>query len=214
MIENTVFLFDLDGTLVDSRRDIALSVNHALSLFGRPPLPLEEVERYVGDGVRQLLARALGQAAPEDLARAVEIFLPHYLAHCADSTRLYPGVRETLEALAGTPLAVVTNKPLAHTEKTLRALGIERFFGAVLGGDSLPRRKPDPEPLLEAWRRLNGRAGTAWMVGDSPVDIRAGRAAGISVAAVTYGFRPIEELRAETPDLLLNSFDELIAKVR
>ena len=202
-------LFDLDGTLVDSRADIAFSVNHMLAARGRPTLDLRTVERYVGDGVRQLLARSAGPMDEPTTARALEIFLPHYLEHCADTTRPYPGVLETLKRLGGKALAVVTNKPEAHTWKTLRAAGMENLFQAVLGGDSLPTRKPDPEPLWEALDRMKSARDRAVMVGDSLVDIRAARAARVPVVAVTYGFRPAEELSAAAPDALIQSFKDL-----
>lgn len=175
---------------------------------------MDVVARFVGDGVRQLLQRAAGNFTAENLARAVEIFLPHYLNHCADTTHLYPGVRETLSSLNGTAMAVVTNKPAAHTQKTLIKLGLEGFFSVVLAGDSLPTKKPAPEPLWEALKRLGVDHGSALMVGDSTIDIHAARAAGVPVAAVTYGFRPADELRAAMPDFLLNQFSELSEVLR
>lgn len=207
-------LFDLDGTLVDSRGDIAFSVNHTLTALGRPALDVATVERYVGDGVRQLLARAAGPMDEKTTSRALEIFLPHYLEHCADTTRPYPGVMETLKRFSGKSLAVVTNKPEAHTWKTLRAAGMENFFRVVLGGDTLPTRKPAPEPLWEALNRTNTARNRAVMVGDSLVDIQAARAAHVPVVAVTYGFRPAEELAAALPDALINSFSDLSEVLR
>lgn len=204
------FLFDLDGTLIDSRRDIAACVNFTLAeLGGYAPLSLESVEQMVGDGVRQLLTRAAGPLDEPTMKRALEIFLPYYLEHCADSTRLYPGVLETLASFAGRGLAIVTNKPMAHTEKTLKALGIGSYFSVVLGGDSLATRKPDPAPVMEALRRLGLSPEQAVMVGDSPMDIQAARSAGVRVAAVTYGFRTGAELMSHSPDYLIGAFAEL-----
>jgi phosphoglycolate phosphatase len=204
------FLFDLDGTLIDSRRDIADCVNFTLAaLGGHSPLPVETVEQMVGDGVRQLLTRAAGPLDEPTMKRALEIFLPYYLEHCTDTTNLYPGVLETLRSLAGRGLAVVTNKPMAHTEKTLKALGLESFFPVVLGGDSLATRKPDPAPVLEALRQLGITPSQAVMVGDSPMDIHAARSAGVRVAAVTYGFRTGAELMSHSPDYLIGAFAEL-----
>jgi len=207
-------LFDLDGTLVDSRADIALSVNHTLTTLGFPPLPVETVQRHVGDGVRQLLTRSAGALDAPALERALDLFLPHYLEHCVDTTRLYPAVRETLDSLGGKKLAVITNKPAAHTEKTLRAVGLTERFSVVFAGDSLPHKKPRPEPLWEALRQLAVPREEALMVGDSRIDIDAARAAGVRVAAVSYGFRPREELRAAAPDFLLDRFDQLTEVVR
>lgn len=204
-------LFDLDGTLIDSRRDIAACVNFTLAKLGGgySPLSIEIVERMVGDGVRQLLTRAAGPLDEPTMKRALDIFLPYYLDHCADTTQLYPQVLATLSALVPRGLAVVTNKPMAHTTKTLNALGLESFFPVVLGGDSLATRKPDPAMVLEAVRRLGVRPEEALMVGDSAMDIHAARAAGVRVAAVTYGFRPGAELMSHSPDYLLGAFAEL-----
>lgn len=202
-------LFDLDGTLVDSREDIALSVNHTLSVFGKPALPTKTVEEYVGGGVRHLLSLVLGPMDPPTADKALGIFLPHYLEHCTDTVRLYPGVRETLEKFTDKNMAVITNKPEAHTHKTLRAVGVERFFKVVLAADSLPKKKPSPEPLWEALARLGADRSQAMMVGDSPVDIQAARAAGVPVTAVTYGFRIKSELADHRPDFLIDTFSKL-----
>lgn len=202
-------LFDLDGTLVDSRRDIAEGVNFTLERLGRPTLSVDSVARMVGDGVRQLLIRAAGPLDDASMKRALDLFLPYYLDHCTDTTSLYPGVIETLRALSGRAMAVVTNKPMAHTEKTLRATGLDGFFTVVIAGDTLPTRKPDPEPLWEALRRLGAPRETSVMVGDSPLDIRAARSAGVRAAAVTYGFRPGPDLAALSPDYLIGSLAEL-----
>jgi phosphoglycolate phosphatase len=207
-------LFDLDGTLVDSRADIALSVNHTLTTLGFPPISMEEVQRHVGDGVRQLLTRSAGPLDPPTMERALAVFLPHYLEHCVDTTRLYPGVADTLDGWNGKALGVVTNKPEAHTQKTLRATGLTGRFRAVLGAETLPQKKPSPEPLWEALKRLGVPKERALMVGDSLIDIHAARAAGVRVAAVTYGFRPAAELRAAAPDFLLDRFDHLQEVVR
>jgi phosphoglycolate phosphatase len=203
-------LFDLDGTLIDSRNDIAACVNFTLAALGRrSPLSVESVGRMVGDGVRQLLARAAGPLDEATMKRALEIFLSYYFDHCADTTQLYPNVMETLKALRPRGLAVVTNKPMAHTEKTLKALGVESLFEVVLGGDSLLTRKPDPGPVTEALRRLGVLPAQAVMVGDSPMDIQSAQAAGVRVAAVTYGFRTGVELMSYSPDFLINGFAEL-----
>lgn len=202
-------LFDLDGTLVDSRRDIADGVNFTLEQLGRPTLSVDSVARMVGDGVRQLLIRAAGPLDDVTMKHALDLFLPHYLEHCTDTTVLYPGVIETLESFEGRALAVVTNKPTAHTEKTLRATGLAGYFSVVIAGDTLPTRKPDPEPLWEALRRLGSPRDSAVMVGDSPLDIRAARSAGVRAAAVTYGFRPGSDLSALSPDYLIGSLAEL-----
>lgn len=202
-------LFDLDGTLVDTREDIAQCLNFTLKELGRPLLSLEQVVRLVGDGVRPLLSKAAGIETPEDVQKALSIFLPFYFAHCTDRARLYPEVLETLRRLRGVPMGVVSNKPQAHTEKTLRDLGLEEFFLLALGGDALPQRKPEPEPVWEALRRLGVQREGAVLVGDSGIDIETARRAGIPVWAVTWGFRPEEELRRLHPDRMVTRFSEI-----
>lgn len=203
-------LFDLDGTLVDTRADLAAAVNFALGRLGRPARTLEEVREFIGGGVRELIRSSLGPAHEDMLEPALALFRPYYLEHCADRSALYPGVGEALGKLAG-PVAVVTNKPEAASRAIFRALGVEAFFRAVIGGDSLPFLKPRPEPLWEAARRLGARPERVLMVGDSPGDVQAGRAAGMRTCAVTYGYRPAEELRAAEPDFLLDRIGDLEA---
>ena len=202
-------LFDLDGTLADTREDIALSLNHTLARLGRPPVNLEQVTRFIGDGARQLVARALGGAENGALQAAMNIFLPHYTDHCADHLRLYPGAKSVLEMFSQKGLAVVTNKPEAATRLVLKALGIDGFIKVVIGGDTLAARKPSPEPLLEAARRLGVSPALAGMVGDSPGDIQAGKAAGMWTCAVTYGYRTAEELKAAAPHALISNLEGL-----
>lgn len=202
-------LLDLDGTLVDTREDIASSLNHTLELFGRPPRSLEEVTRFIGDGARELLARGLGTSTEGELARSVQTFKAHYLEHIAERSRLYDGVLETLQRLAPRPMAVVTNKPEAHTQRLLQALGVDKFFTGTVGGDTIGAKKPEPGPVLEAARRLGVRTERSLMVGDSPMDVRAGKAAGALTCGVTYGYRTEDEVRGCDPDFLIARFADL-----
>jgi phosphoglycolate phosphatase len=201
-------LFDLDGTLVDTRQDIFESLNYALAALGRPRRTLDEVTRFIGDGARELLKRALGEEN-RALSEALEIFRSHYLAHCVDHARLYPGVRDILDRFSHKALAVVTNKLEAHTRAVLEALQVADRFQAVLCADLALPRKPAPDLLLEGARRLNVAPGRAMMVGDSPMDVEAGRRAGMRTCAVTYGYRPEEELRAAGPDLVVSRMADL-----
>jgi len=203
------FLFDLDGTLADTLPDIAASCNHARSRFGLPPLLTPQVRTFVGDGALALLRRALQQALPPDPARADALLadaLAGYLAHhegqCTVHARLYPGVRDLLQRLAaaGHSLGVVTNKPARFAGPILRALGVERLLPVVVGGDTLPQRKPDPAPILHALRQLGGEAGDATMVGDGVQDLRAGKAAGLRTIGCLYGYGEPAALRAEGAD--------------
>lgn len=213
------WLFDLDGTLVDSAPDLHRALDHALARAGLPPVDEALVRRSVGQGARSLLAAGIAHHRPERPAAAGEldallpVFLAHYEAHIADHSRLYPGVLPCLDALAerGVALACVTNKYAHLADGVLKALGVRDRFGAVIGGDTLPVRKPDPAPLREACRRLGRPETGALMVGDSGTDVRAARAAGVPVVCVTYGYDQGEDVRTLGADLLVDSLDSLLA---
>jgi len=186
-----LIVFDLDGTLVDSRRDIADAANALLESCGAPPLPEDRIGRMVGDGAATLVARAFeasGVAPPPDaLKRFTAVYRGRLLAH----TRPYDGMVEALEALAGrAALAVLTNKPLAPTRAILEGLDLARFFAedAVLGGDGAFPRKPDPAGLKHIQTRANVPAAACLLVGDSVIDFRTARAAGIPICLARYGF--------------------------
>ncbi len=202
-------VFDLDGTLVDSREDIARACNFTLETMGRPPLDEATVAGFVGDGARVLLGRALGEEPKSPVVdRALSIFRPFYAAHSADSTRWMPGAREVLDALGHRPAALVTNKPRAATLPLLARLGASDRFASIVTGDDGPL-KPDPAAIRAALDPLGVRPEDAWMVGDGVQDVEAGRAAGCTTIAVRGGFASDERLRAARPDVLLDSLDEL-----
>lgn len=207
-----VVAFDLDGTLADTAPDLAEALNHALVALGRPPIPRASVRHLIGHGARALLRRGLAASgeAPEELVeQGFPILLDHYAAHICDGTKLFPGIEDALDSVerAGAALAVCTNKPEALTMKLLEALGWKDRFAAVVGGDTLPVRKPDPAPLLEAVARSGG--GRAVLVGDSIIDADTARAAGVPFVAVGFGFsdRPVEALGA---DAVIDGYDELM----
>jgi phosphoglycolate phosphatase len=206
-----LLIFDLDGTLIDSRLDIANSVNAALRAMDLEPLELNQVAAYVGHGAPLLMRRVLGDAAPEEQVQlGLSLFLKHYAEHPLDATRLYPGVRESLDRLraAGKQLAVLTNKPDAVTLAIVAGLGLRDHFLAVHGGDSFARKKPDPEGVFSILRRAQVSPEQAMMVGDSSVDIRTARNAGIRACGVLYGFQP-ESLSDPAPDLLVDRMEQL-----
>lgn len=211
-------LFDLDGTLVDSVPDIAVAVDRMLLDLGRAPAGEARVRHWVGNGGRMLVRRALAFDAagvPDDdpqLPAAMNVFFAHYTRVNGDASRLYPGVREALDALhaRGLPLATITNKPHRFVAPLYARLGILPHFSLLLGGDSLPVKKPDPAPLLEACRRLGVAPGEALMVGDSTNDIQAAQAAGCPVAAVDYGYNYGRPVAADNPDYVLSDLRELL----
>ncbi|MBV9924766.1 MAG: phosphoglycolate phosphatase [Acidobacteria bacterium] len=207
-------VFDLDGTLVDSREDLATSVNLALADAGRAPLARERVVGFVGEGVYKLLERSLAASlrrapAPAEVEAGVRDFKRHYRTHLFERTRPYPGVVETLAHFGRLPLAVVTNKPFEFTLGLLEGLGLNQHFVAVLGGDSLPERKPHPAPLWEAARLCGVPPEKCLMVGDSRVDVLAGRAAGMKTCGFAGGFRGRAELEEAGADFVVERFEEL-----
>ncbi len=207
-------VFDLDGTLIDSRDDIVAAVNHTLGTLDRDPLPAATIYRYVGDGAQLLCARATG--LPEyaaDLEPVLDTFLDYYAAHPIDHTVWMPGALEALEALGDLPLAICTNKPRRTTDLVLDALGVRSRFAAVSAGGDLPTKKPDPAPLLALADALGLSPAQLVMVGDGPQDVLAGKRAGARTVAVAGGFQPREKLVACEPLVLLDSMAELLSVV-
>lgn len=203
-----IVVFDLDGTLVDSVADIASATNETLAEFGAKPLSLAVVMRLIGDGSPKLMERALAATGLSlDLPTVMPRFMEHYNAHATRLVKAYPGVIETLEQLgaAGYRLGVCTNKPAAATQLVLAACGLAHFFPVTIGGDSLPQRKPQPEPLLAAIAGLGGTADQAVMVGDSTTDLACADAAGVPALILPSGYG--QEEVARTPGF--NAFSDL-----
>jgi len=200
-------IFDLDGTLVDSRQDIFRAVAHALASLGLPPRTLEEVTGFVGEGAARLVARSI---APSDhlLEPALAAWRAHYAEHLLDHTRLYPGVAAAL-ASARCALAVHTNKPADMARRILAGLGVLARFAAVVGGDDGPR-KPDPAGTLEIMARLDASPEETVFIGDSRVDCETAAAAGIRFVAVTWGFLPAASLAGCRADVFASTAADLL----
>jgi len=206
-----LLIFDLDGTLIDSRLDLAHAVNATRAHMGMSPLANERVYSYVGNGAPVLIRRALGpQASEPDLEEALEFFLEYYREHDLDFTTLYPGVRETLDRLhaAGKCLAVLTNKPVRMSRSIVEGLGVAGRFFQIYGGNSFEFKKPNPIGVEALMREAAVPRNRAMMVGDSSVDIETARNAGIASCGVTYGFQP-ETLADPAPDLLIGRMEDL-----
>ncbi|WP_158748835.1 HAD family hydrolase [Acidobacterium sp. S8] len=184
-----LIVFDLDGTLIDSRRDLANSINAMLTEFGRQPLPEEIIAEYIGDGANMLVRRALGDPADEPLIdSALNSFLNHYRIHKLDYTYVYEGVFEALEALkAGRQMAVLTNKPVIPAQAICDALKLTPYFFRIYGGNSFPTKKPDPEGLTTLIREAGVLPEETVMVGDSDVDILTARRAKTWALGCRYG---------------------------
>jgi phosphoglycolate phosphatase len=205
------FLFDLDGTLIDSKLDLVNSVNFMLGEMQRDVLPLATVASYIGHGAPRLVANALGpDAAEADRQRGLEIFLAHYNEHNLDATRAYPGVVEGLEALQDRPMAVLTNKPKQMSVEILEALSLLKYFRAVYGGDSFEKKKPDPAGAQSILKDLGAQPQEAAMVGDSDVDIKTARNAGMLAIGVNYGFGQ-HDRTAQPADHYVDSLREIAA---
>ena len=191
----TTFLFDLDGTLVDSLADLATAVNLLRRDLSLPPLDLATVRRHVGDGATALVTRSLppGAFTPARLER----FLDLYGVHLLEQTRPYPGIVPFLERRRQLPLAVVTNKPLGLSQRLLRGLDLDRFFPVVIGGDSCAEKKPAPAQVLLALERLGADPAGAVMLGDHHTDLRAGRAAGIATCFCAWGIGERDGLESD-----------------
>ncbi len=204
-------IFDLDGTLIDSKLDLALSVNAALEDLGRSPLPHDTIFGYVGQGAPTLLQRAVGEGGTEEeCKRGLEFFLKYYHAHMLDNTVTYPGVQEGLLQLAGYEMAVLTNKPVRFSREILEGLGLAKYFRFVYGGNSFERKKPDPMGLEILLRDFSLLPRQALVVGDSEIDVLTARNAGAWACGVTYGLGS-ERLADVPPDLLIDSLTELPA---
>ena len=203
------FVFDLDGTLIDSKLDLVLSMNATLEFLGRKPLSQEQIASYVGGGVLLLVKRALGAgASEEEVEKGIVFFLDYYKAHMLDNTVPYAGVFECLDALGGRSLAVLTNKPVKFSQAIIAGLNLTRYFQFIYGGNSFEKKKPDPVGLHTLLRDFNLSPRELMMVGDSDVDIQTARNAGTLSCGVTYGFGSAR-LPESAPDLLLDTLADL-----
>ena len=205
-------LFDLDGTLVDSEKDIAEAANYTREHYGLSRVPDSTIAQYVGNGVLVLLEKSLGTSDQTKILEAYKIFLEHYRLHCADHTKPFPGTFELLDHLKGRgiQMGVVSNKPQEFTDSVLKQLNLASYFGVAFGPEATPNRKPHPEPLLVAAQRLGAQPQETIMIGDSVVDIMAAKAALMRVGVLTHGYGTREMLEANNPDWIADSLPTLI----
>jgi phosphoglycolate phosphatase len=211
-----LLIFDLDGTLIDSRLDLVHSVNAALRHLGRPELPDDQIAGYVGDGAPTLIRRTLGPEANDEalVRKGLEYFLSYYREHKLDHTRVYDGVREALAVVRdsrnGQPrkMAVLSNKPVIPSRAIVEALGLGEFFVTVYGGNSFATKKPDPEGAQTIMRETGAAPKETLLIGDSGVDVATGRNAGLWTCGVTYGFAP-HTLEQDPADVSVDTPREL-----
>ncbi len=210
-------LFDLDGTLVDSVPDLAYSIDLALRELDMPMHGDEIIRTWVGRGAIRLVKSALtgeldGEPDEDLLEKAYDLFLDIYLRNTSKRSKLYPGVREGLDHMkkTGCKLACVTNKPGRFTLPLLKAMGLSDDFSIVISGETLPKKKPDPDQLLHAAEMLGAAPERTLMVGDSINDLQAARAANMPILCVTYGYNHGEDIVDSNPDILVDSLAEMI----
>lgn len=219
-VKKELLIFDLDGTLIDSVPDLAQATNDMLTTLGKSTYPIETIRNWVGNGSRMLVERALvgsvevaeGQLSKEEADHAEKVFFDAYAKVSGDNTVAYPNVSEGLKKLkqAGFTLALVTNKPSQFVPKILESFGWSELFTEVLGGDSLPTKKPDPEPLRHACRILQTAPEHAVMIGDSKNDIFAGQNANIDTLGLSYGYNYGQDIRELKPTAAFDDFQGLV----
>jgi len=213
--EFLLIIFDLDGTLIDSSTDLAVSMNATRSHFALPPLNPNLIYSYVGNGAPMLIRRSMPEdASEEQLNSALEFFLKFYRAHALEHTRLYPGVREIVRELFGNghKLAILTNKPARISFDIIGALGLRECFVRVYGGDSFPHKKPNPAGIFQLMQDTGTDAEHTVMVGDSAVDVQTARNGGVRSCGVLWGFQP-ESFEAERPDTVIGEPRELMRQI-
>lgn len=207
-------VIDLDGTLIDTAGDLAAAANRMLQELGRPTVELPIIRGFIGNGVKELVRRTLRlteEPSDDMVNEAFAIYMAHYKNHLHDTSRPYPGVQETVEALRreGRVLGCITNKRDELTQPLLKALGLHHYFQIILSGDTLPKRKPDPMPLLHASHVLGIAAEDMLLVGDSRNDTEAAFGAGVPVVCVTYGYNGDQDVRELNPDAVIDEFADL-----
>lgn len=209
-----LIIFDLDGTLIDSKVDIADSVNFTLRELNLKEIPHELIYTYVGNGVEPLIRKALETAGGNGIENALAIFRSYYWDHLLDNTKLYPNVLNIMERLAEIKKAVVSNKSELFVKKILTGLDIDRYFEIALGGDSLQNKKPHPDTINFVMEKLGVNGSGTLVVGDSAVDIECGKRAGTYTCGISYGYRDRNELVTAGADWIIDDIMELVNLIK
>ena len=214
MFRTELIIFDLDGTLIDSSEDIAWAVNKTLRQMGFEELSYQAIKERIGWGVKMLLEKALPNEKHNLVKEAREIFMGYYSGHLLVKTKLYPNVADVLRLFKNKKLAIATNKPLNLTQKILDGLNISDYFKKVVGGDDVQNKKPAPEAIEIILRELNALQKETIFVGDSMIDIEAGKKAEVITIGAAYGFRGRQELKEAGADVIIEDIKELISLCR
>jgi phosphoglycolate phosphatase len=206
-----LLIFDLDGTLAETRQDLANAVNYALHKLDKVTLDVPTIASYVGNGVGKLLERSLGKEyTPEEYEEAWRFFHEHYSVHLVDNTCLYPGIKEILEHFSAKKMAVLSNKSHPYTVTMVERLGISPYFQLVMGSQDGLERKPSPQVILHILKQLDAAPQETVIIGDTSNDIEAGQAAGIHTCAVTFGYRSAEEIAPFRPEFTVHRVADLV----
>ena len=211
---NKLILYDLDGTLVDTGRDIAEAANAMLLELQGAPLPQEEIRRLVGNGLHDLVTRCLKTEDPALIERGLYLFGVHYGRHLFDHSHLYPAAREVLDYFSGRAQAIVTNKPSPYAEELINGLGVADYFLAIIAGGPAYPKKPDPSAVRAMMQRVQAHPEETLLIGDSPVDVETGRRAGVLTVIVRQGFADPAELLAARPDVLVDDLAAVLVLAR
>ena len=203
-------IFDLDGTLVDTLKDVSDAINHALEIMGHPPIPEEEARRVVGPGKDAFIAAVFKDVPDPDEKTFLKTFRDRYWDHCLENTTLFTGLDEVIQSNDGRSLAVATNKPIRFTERILSGLGIRECFDIVLGPDDVTHAKPHPEMIVKIMESTGAKPHSTIFVGDTDKDMLAGRGAGVSICGVRWGYGDRTVLESIRPDFLIDNPTELL----
>ncbi|WP_457640561.1 HAD family hydrolase [Persephonella sp.] len=214
--EKELFLFDLDGTVINSSKDISVAVNYALEKLGKDPLPQKEIIKHVGYGGKKLMEGVLGTTDEDIINKAVELFREYYFKYPAEYTTLYPYVEELFIELKNRDkkIGIVTNKYEDISRRIIEKLNIDRYLDILIGGDTVEKKKPDPEPIMYAVEKLSKSPYQTVMIGDSEADIQAGKFAGVFTVLVAYGFGKTDVAVRYNPDFIIYSLDEILTVIR
>lgn len=210
-----LILYDLDGTLADTLQDITEAANHMRRLLREPELTAQEMRRYIGRGLREMVAQCLQTSDPARIERGAASYHDYYVEHLLDHTRLYPGAEAVLDYFRARAQAVITNKPEGLSRRILEALGVGHRFAQVIGSDAGYPHKPDPTAVLELMRRFGVAPRETLLVGDSLIDVETARRAEVgTVVVLTHGFSDEAPLREASPHFVLSGFNELLMVAR
>lgn len=205
-----LIIYDLDGTLVDTREDIALAANHMLRELKLPELSHSEISGFVGRGVFYLISNCLKSQDLKLVEKGIRLYRDYYAKHMLDHSVLFPGAREILDYYRAQKQIVMTNKPDPFSTNMLKALGVAEYLSQIIAGDTVYPKKPDPQGILAMMEQYKVNAAGVLFIGDSLIDIETARNAGVPIAVLTHGFSDREQLQSQAPELIADSFTELL----